>query len=65
MQGLDEEIHHFNKNGINITWLHLDNEFKCIKTEGEKRWNLKINLSAPDEHVPDVEQLNCTLEDRF
>ena len=50
---LDNINHHFNKNGIAITWLHLDNEFRPIKKELEECWKLKINYSAPEEHVGD------------
>ena len=63
--GVDEVIHHYAKKGIEITWLHLDNEFRKYKTEMEKRWKLERNFAAPDEHVPDVERLNRTIQDRF
>ena len=64
MAGLDKIIHHFKRQGIKITYLHLDGKFKSLKRQGEKRWELKINLSAPDEHVPDAERNNRTLQDR-
>ena len=31
----------------------------------EKRLKLKCNFAAPDEHVPDAERLNWTIQDRF
>ena len=31
----------------------------------EKRWELECNFAAPDEHVPDAERLNRTIQDRF
>ena len=36
-----------------------------MKRDREKRWNLNINLAAPDEHVPDAERNNRTLQDRL
>ena len=66
MSGLDDIIHHFNNiNGIEITWLHLDNEFRPLKKQLESRWDLKVNFCAPDEHVGNIERLNRTIEDRF
>ena len=65
MAGLDEIIHHFNVNDIEITWLRLNNEFRLLKKQLEKRWKLKVNFCAPDKHVGDVKCLNRTIEDRF
>ena len=63
--GVDEVIHYYRKKGIRILWLHLDNEFAKFKTEMEKRWKLECNFVASDKHVPDVERLNQTIQDRF
>ena len=61
--GLDNLIHNFERQGIKITYLHLDDKFKFLQRKGEKRWGLKINLSSLDEHVPDARRNNQTLQD--
>ena len=63
MAGLDEIIHHFNVNNIEITWRHLDNDFRPLKKQLKKRWKLKVTFAAPDKHVGDVKCLNHTIED--
>ena len=58
---LDNITHHFNKNGIAVTWLHLDNEFRPMKKNWKSagsqklisvlRTNLSETLSASIERL--------------
>ena len=64
-EGLDKILRHYNKAAIRIAMIHADKEFKPRFEEVEDRWDIALNFSAPDEHVPDIERENRTLQDRF
>ena len=51
LQGMRQVIHHYQKQGIGIDFLHLDHEFKSFKLKVEKEFKYTVNLCNPDEHV--------------
>ena len=56
--GLEKFIHQFKENNNKVTRLYLHHGLQYLRAQGEKWWDMKINLAAPDEHFPDAEQNN-------
>ena len=55
----------YNKADVTIDMIHADNEFRAIAEEMEDDFDVEFNFAAPDEHVPDIERENRTLQERF
>ena len=58
-------LRYYNKNDIRVSLIHADNEFRSIMSELVDVWDVEINFSMPGEHVPDIERMNRTLQERF
>ena len=49
-----------------ILIIHADNEFRAVKKlTKDEDVEIEYNFCNPDEHVPDIERENRTLEERF
>lgn len=64
MEGMEQVVDHDKRHRICVSYLHLDNEFKPIKRQMEKKFQCEVKLANPHEHVPDVKRSNRTLQDR-
>lgn len=47
-EGLDQMLCHYNKDGIMISTIHANNEFKSMLAEVKDFWDIAMNFSAPD-----------------
>ena len=45
--------------------IHADNEFRSVFDKLVDEWDVELNFSLPGEHVPDIEQMNRVLKERF
>ena len=50
---------------IIISRIYADNEFKTLLSELEDGWDIKMNVSLPGAHVPDIERGNRVLQEMF
>ena len=60
-------VRKYNRAGVRISVIHADNEFRPLLKEliQSDEWDADVNFSNPDEHVPDIERGNRTLQERF
>ena len=64
LEAFDPTLLLYNKAGFTIKELHADPEFECIREEMEIN-DIKVNLTAAEEHQPDVERAIRTIKERF
>ena len=62
---LDDILRLYNRSDIYVTRIHADNEFKSVFREFDETWDVYFNYSSPQEHVSDIENKNCVLQERF
>ena len=65
IEGPRKVVRYYNKADITVSMIHANNEFRSIAEAMEEDWKLDFNFAAPDEHVPDIEQENQVLQERF
>ena len=64
--GLKKVVSQYNTVGIGVSMIHADNEFRAVENLCKKEEiKIEFNFCNPDEHVPDIERENRTLEERF
>ena len=59
---LDEVFRVYNQNGYTIAVIHADREFKPLLQSLEDDKSVELNLAAANEHVPEIERTNRTLQ---
>jgi hypothetical protein len=55
----------YNAAGFRIKEIHCDREFASMQEELERRLAVLVNLTAAQEHQPDVERTIRTIEERY
>ena len=64
MEALDDTFIKYNNAGFIIKELHVDPEFECLQQEMEIN-EIKVNLTAAEEHQSDIERLFRVIKERF
>ena len=62
---LDTVFRLYNHAGFQITKIHCDNEFRPLMNELQDNYNITMNYSNPQEHVPEAERNNRVIKERF
>ena len=64
LEAMDDAFIKYNTAGFVIKELHADPEFECIKEEMEIN-DIKVNLTAAEEHQSDIERLFRVIKERY
>ena len=64
MEALDDTFIKYNNAGFIIKELHVDPEFECLQQEMEIN-EIKVNLTAAEEHQSDIERLFRVIKEQF
>ena len=63
-KAMDHVFSVYNKAGYNIKYLHVDPEFKFM-TETMKELNVTVNLTAAQEHQPEIERAIRVIKETY
>ena len=55
----------YNRRNLRIGTVAGDEEFDCLKTDLEDKYNITYNPAAKDEHVAEVERMICVVKERI
>jgi hypothetical protein len=55
----------YNAGGFRVTTIHCDNEFRPLLEPLSNEFNVKMNYSNPQEHVPEAERNNRVTKERI
>ncbi len=58
-------LHQYNNEGYKIEKIHCDKEFKSIMDEVSDNLNVDMTYASTNDHVPDIERSNRTVEERY
>ena len=61
----DKVIRMYRSHGANISVILTDREFATLEDFLKDEYNITLNVSSANEHVPDIERNNCTLKERL
>ena len=64
-QDLDVILRHYNNKGYEINKIHYDREFESIMDEVADNLNVDMIYASSNDHVPDIERSNRTVEERY
>jgi hypothetical protein len=62
---LDNVFSIYNRAGFQITIINCDNEFQPLVHELQDVYNVSMNYTNPQEHVPEAERNNRVIKERF
>ena len=63
--GLKKIFNHYNKGGLLVSVVHADHEFAAPMEEAVDEFpGVHLNITNPDEHVPQAERNNRTIQER-
>ena len=54
----------YNRAGFRITQIHCDSEYHTLMEQVMDELNAEMNYANPQDHVPEVEQNNCTIKEQ-
>ena len=63
--GLDVILRHYNNEEYEINKIHCDKEFKSIMDAVSDNLNVEMVYASTNDHVPDIERSNRTVEERY
>lgn len=63
--GLDGILRHYNKGSHTIIKIHADGEFESLLLWIKDDLEIDLNFVTPDEHMGNIERLNCTIKEEF
>ena len=64
-KALDKVLRLYNKAGFNIKDIHCDQEFKSMMDDIADDMDVVMNYATTDEHVPEAERNNRTIQERI
>jgi len=62
---LDKVLRLYNRAGHSIKEMHCDQEFKKVMDEIADNLDVQMNYTTTDEHVPEAERNNRTIQERY
>jgi hypothetical protein len=62
---IDHVFRTYNQAGFQITTIHCENEFHPLMNQLQDSYNVQINYSNPQEHVPEAERNNRVIKEQF
>jgi len=63
MTSLKQIINTYNARGLKVKHILADRQFVCLRKTLELQ-RIMLNVTAQDEHVPEVERYICTIKER-
>lgn len=63
-QAFGQVIAIYNRGGFKIRCIHVDNEFRPLMDSLNMQYNVEMNFTNPQEHVPEAERNNRVIKER-